>query len=135
MRTDPLRTGSGAEDAVADGLHQFRGDVGDAVVGGGVAGHLGQDAVLVGGREPGAATGDDVAAGEGLHEGLLVRGEVERPDHRGPEPGDYRACRAEARSSRRSRPSTVPVGSVTSTGSKRWAGGRVSARWSVSAMS
>src|SRR3954452_10301429 len=72
-RTDPLR--SCGEDAVADGLHQLRGDVVDAVVVRGVAGDLGQDAVLVGGREPGAATGDDVAAGEGLHEGLLVSGD------------------------------------------------------------
>src|SRR3954447_2607566 len=71
-RTDPLR--SCGEDAVADRLHQLRGDVVDAVVVRGVAGDLAEDAVLVGGREPGAAAGDDVAAGEGLHEGLLVRG-------------------------------------------------------------
>src|SRR3954462_13570028 len=102
-RTDPLR--SCGEDAVADRLHQLRGNVVDAVVVRGVAGDLGQDAVLVGGREPGAATGDDVAAGEGLHGGVLVRGRGNRASAaRGP---GQLAWRAEARSSRRSRPSTA----------------------------
>src|SRR3954452_15299669 len=100
--------GSGADSAVADRLHQLRGDVVDAVVGGGVAGDLGEDAVLVGGREPGAAAGDDVAAGEGLHRGLLVGGAGWSAGPR--RPGGllgYFACRAEARSSMRSRPRTA----------------------------
>ena len=111
-------------DAVPDGLDKLRGDVGDAVVGGRVAGDLGEDPVLVGGRETGTAAGDDVSAGEGLHGWTPCRGDgADRSDAR-PGFGGYSGGvgAADARSSTRSRPTTSPLGSVQSTGSKRCAG-------------
>src|SRR3954453_2194176 len=101
-----------------------------------VAGDLGEDAVLVGGREAGPAAGDHVSAGEGLHGGLLVvGGGGTTGTGAGDRSGGQRSGRAaEARSSMRSSPSTSPEGSVHSTGSKRWADGRGSARCRVSRM-